>query len=370
MQYEIIKAINDYTVIALIVLVIVLLLALILVLAERQTYLKAKHSPKEVGFLVKSILALYNGNNQVFMEYLKKSAKNFPEEVTLFLLIGNMVRDKDPLKSLGVHRSLLFRKNISSEEKSEILKNLGFDYLRIDKNIKALAAFKQSYLTQKTPETLKLMVDTEIRLGYFEDAVLHWKERNKLLKNDKYEGVEYVLNIASDYYAAREEAEKLRIIGHSYQKYIKNDPFGLIILIYADILEKNYERAQKLSVDFVKKHPERELDLRYLLLSSEKNQMISSEIEGEWRDVFIALSNDSLKILPESFSFVPKDALLYCFFFSKFSDKSQHGKEMIEFLGRKERFFSCSKCGNSFHNFSLLCPECKSSISLELTKIL
>jgi len=210
---------SSYTTLLLALIAAMLGVAVIVLAVERALFLKSKVEPKEHKVLVKALWALFCGNKNTALEMVKKAAKTFPEEPLLFLIIVSHVRENYPHKSMVLHRSLLFRKNLSSEERGELLKNLGLDYLALDKKPNAVAALKQAFSAHKSPQIVESLIKALIENRDFEAALKMQKELNKIKKEDKSAGTESIIHKAISYFFSMQESLELKNWSSLLSKY-------------------------------------------------------------------------------------------------------------------------------------------------------
>ena len=225
-----------------------------------------------------SIKDLYaEGLDMLVMGQRKKAYKNFKliiekdsNNIKAYLYLGQVVREGgNPKKSLEIHQTLLYRKDMNNYDKVELYKNLSLDYYQMN-NINQSINFAKKILTiekfndwsinhliklykniddwSNATEYLKLLFEMKNKVDYTKLALYKIQEGRVLLKNNDFnqsrEAFEEALNVNEDlnicyYFMGNAFADESNSIYDSAIE-LENEVEGS--------LEKN-EQSQKLKVD-------------------------------------------------------------------------------------------------------------------------
>jgi len=352
---------NNWEFILILSLLILFLIVVIILLRKKKP--KRPEYSKDISAVFNALKYSHRNDGDSFIVWLKKATKYFPEEVYLYIVIGDTVRENNPREAILVHRSLLFKKHITPDERSSILFSLALDYLKLNKKIKALSAFKQSYALFKRADTLKNIVEIERSLQKYTDAIEHMKELNKITGKLKNEGIPEIVYDAMRFYNSRKDMEKLRNWLNMHGKTPENESFFFLAGIYIEFEEGQIERGVKLCGEFLKKFPEDELNLRGFLISLENGTEINRKIEGTYSELFDLISGEMKHPNRASFEGIRHDSTLFYHLYSK-TDIPEDEKKMIGAVGDRKKLFVCNSCGSIVPEFSLFCKECGKPISI------
>jgi len=119
----------SYTVISIIILVVILTIFLFINFDYNKKYKKT-----EKDLYYEALDQLLTGKLKEAYSTLLALIKNDTNNVKAYLKLGQVLREiGKPERALKVHKSLLIRKDLTSYERLELLKNISLDYRNLDK---------------------------------------------------------------------------------------------------------------------------------------------------------------------------------------------------------------------------------------------
>jgi lipopolysaccharide assembly protein B len=136
---------------------VVLVIVLVLILLRR----KPKRRQSIQNEYIAGLQALVSGEQDTALDKFRQVVRRDTDYIDAYILIGNLFREREAFENaIKVHRDLLVRPNLSSEQQKAILKNLALDYqlnaqpkwalstcdkiLELDKKSEWAKSFKQS----------------------------------------------------------------------------------------------------------------------------------------------------------------------------------------------------------------------------------
>ena len=184
-------------------LIIVILIIIFLVKTRKSK------QPTNIEIYNKALKAIIDNNQERAFQILKDLIKQDSNNTEAYLLLGNLLRDRDIEKALRIHQSIIVRPGLSKEMRIQVHQALGLDYVEMGNTIRAEDEFKNiidldskniwaltmlkniaidNQLWNKALELEKKLIkyqsksqDEESRLNYL--IAMDYKEKNN---NEKY----------------------------------------------------------------------------------------------------------------------------------------------------------------------------------------
>ena len=184
-------------------LIIVILIIIFLVNTRKSK------QPTNIEIYNKALKAIIDNNQERAFQILKDLIKQDSNNTEAYLLLGNLLRDRDIEKALRIHQSIIVRPGLSKEMRIQVHQALGLDYVEMGNTIRAEDEFKNiidldskniwaltmlkniaidNQLWNKALELEKKLIkyqsksqDEESRLNYL--IAMDYKEKNN---NEKY----------------------------------------------------------------------------------------------------------------------------------------------------------------------------------------
>ncbi|HOW52195.1 MAG TPA: hypothetical protein PLV42_09165 [bacterium] len=346
-------------------LIALLLLLLRMIWSRRRIALRIRHDMLSV---LPALEKIAEGDHAELSKWLRRATRRYPDEVRAFVLLGDLLRKEGPLKASFLHKTLLYRKKLTDGDKASILLSLGRDHRALDDDQKALAALKQSLSLEKRPATLRELIDIELKERLFDDALFHQKELNRLSGGDRSDGLRAVMFDAAAHAIAQNRLEEVRrwvdlIIRHEGETNLSN-----LLGVFIAAFEGNAGRATDLAKEFLNRHPEDEMTLRWLLAALPVGATVVRSLPGAYAPIFAALT-DELKVLsPQELTVIEKNTNIYYQLASR-NLPAGETRELMAAVGRKERFFVCGACDRALTGTILSCPGCGLPLAVKLGTI-
>ena len=123
--------------IAYLFLLIVIILVIIFLINTRKS-----KQPTNVEIYNKALKAIINNNQERAFQILKDLIKQDSNNTEAYLLLGNLLRDRNINKALKIHQSIIVRPGLSKEMKIQAHQALGLDYIEIGNTIRAEDEFE------------------------------------------------------------------------------------------------------------------------------------------------------------------------------------------------------------------------------------
>ncbi|HNT28318.1 MAG TPA: hypothetical protein PKH10_09095 [bacterium] len=335
-------------------LVALLLILLRMIWSRRRTALRIKTDMLSV---LPSLERLAEGDRAELSKWLRRAARRYPDEVRTFILLGDLLRAEGPLKAVFLHRTLLFRKKLSTADRASILLSLGRDHRALEDDQKALASLKQSLAAEKREETLKELVSLETAMGLFDDALYHCKELNRLAGLDRNEGLRAVMLDALTVAVSRNRPEEARRWGEMVARAENDTALALLIPCVLAAWEGKVEQARPLAEKLIERYPEEECTLRYLLLQTTTGMAFSRLLPGPLGSVFVALCDETRVLTATEMAPIEKKSALYYHLAARTVPPGET-RDLLAAAGRRERLFACAACGGRFEGMRFSCPGC------------
>ena len=184
-------------------LIIVILIIIFLVNTRKSK------QPTNIEIYNKALKAIIDNDQERAFQILKDLIKQDSNNTEAYLLLGNLLRDRDIEKALRIHQSIIVRPGLSKEMRIQVHQALGLDYVEMGNTIRAEDEFKNiidldskniwaltmlkniaidNQLWNKALELEKKLIkyqsksqDEESRLNYL--IAMDYKEKNN---NEKY----------------------------------------------------------------------------------------------------------------------------------------------------------------------------------------
>ncbi len=320
--------------------------------------------PENTASVFKALDAFYRNDRQSTLSYLKKAARFFPGELSIFVLIGDMIREKRPDKALSLHQSLLFRKDLSDYEKSRVYYHIGMDRLFSGDKKQALEALKQSDSFHSDCGVLEKTISLNMEMGNFEDAAGEMKTLNKRNGAGRYNGLADISLKAVDFFLSSKEPDSSNAWIKRYEKYTA-DKSGTLLLRMKEELEAGSEKkAVKTGKKLMKSFPDEEVTLRFFLSQKSSAKNINSSVPGPLSHPFDVVFS-SAETEQNDFEAVNSNTSLFYRLFAV-RDIDEKASELLEKAADSKGLFICSNCGFTRKDSSLICPGCSSDFRVSL----
>ena len=169
---------------------------------------RPSQQPSDIELYNQALKAIIDNNHKKAFKILKDIIAKDSNNTEAYLLLGNLLRDRDIDQATKIHQSIIVRPKLSKELKMQIHQALGLDYLELDKVARAEDEFKKM-----------LEIDSKNR----------WSLR--ILKN-----------IATDNKSWKDALEYERKLIKYYPEIKKRDESKLNYFIAMDYKDKNNEK--------------------------------------------------------------------------------------------------------------------------------
>ena len=103
---------------------------------------KSKQST-DVEVYNKALKAIIDNKHERAFQILKDLIQKDSNNTEAYLLLGNLLRDRNIDKAIRIHQSIIVRPGLSKQMKIQIHQALGLDYLEVDNMIRAEDEFKK-----------------------------------------------------------------------------------------------------------------------------------------------------------------------------------------------------------------------------------
>ena len=103
---------------------------------------KSKQST-DVEVYNKALKAIIDNNHERAFQILKDLIQKDSNNTEAYLLLGNLLRDRNINKAIRIHQSIIVRPGLSKQMKIQIHQALGLDYLEVGNMIRAEDEFKK-----------------------------------------------------------------------------------------------------------------------------------------------------------------------------------------------------------------------------------
>lgn len=335
-------------------LVALLLLLLRMIWSRRRTALRIRHDMLAV---LPALERIADGDTAELAKWLRRAARRYPDEVRSFILLGDLLRKEGPIKASFLHKTLLHRKKLTDGDKAAILLSLGRDHRALDDDQKALAALKQSLSLEKRPATLRELIDIELKDTLFDDALFHQKELNRLAGGDRNDGLRAVMFEAAAHAIAQNRLEEVRRWVDLIIRHEGDTDLARLLGVFLAAFEGNAARAGDLAKEFLDRHPDDELTLRWLLAGLPVGATVARALPGPYGPLFAALADDNKVLTPPELAVVDKRTNLYYHLAARLLPAGET-RELMAAIGRRERLFVCGACDRALAGTLLSCPGC------------
>ena len=117
------------------------LIVVILVIVFLINTRKSKQ-PTNVEVYNKALKAIIDNNQERAFQILKDLIQKDSNNSEAYLLLGNLLRDRNIEKALKIHQSIIVRPGLSKQIKIQVHQALGLDYIEMGNTIRAEDEFK------------------------------------------------------------------------------------------------------------------------------------------------------------------------------------------------------------------------------------
>ena len=186
---------------------------------------RPSQQPSDIELYNEALKAIIDNNHEKAFKILKDIIAKDSNNTEAYLLLGNLLRDRDIDQATKIHQSIIVRPKLSKELKIQIHQALGLDYLELDKVARAEDEFKKMLeIDSKNRWSLRILKNIATDNKSWKDALEYEKKLIKYYPEIKKRD-ESKLNyfIAMDYKDKNNEKNYLYYL----KKSIKVDnPYG------------------------------------------------------------------------------------------------------------------------------------------------
>ena len=215
---------------------------------------RPSQQPSDIELYNEALKAIIDNNEEKAFKILKNIITKDSNNTEAYLLLGNLLRERDINQATKIHQSIIVRPKLSKELKVEIHQALGLDYLELDKVTRAEDEFKKILeIDSKNRWSLRMLKDIASDNRSWKDALEYEKKLIKYYPEIKKRD-ESKLNyfIAMDYKDKNKEKNYLYYL----KKSIKADnPYSESYLELSSYYVDNTELAMKYLIEFSKANP-------------------------------------------------------------------------------------------------------------------
>jgi len=346
-------------------LVALLLLLLRMIWSRRRTERRIRHDMLAV---LPALEKIAEGDSAELSKWLRRAARRYPDEVRSLILLGDLLRKEGPLKATFLHKTLLYRKKLSDNDKASILLSLGRDHAAQGDDQKALAALKQSLSVEKRAATLRELIGIELKERLFDDALFHQKELNRLAGGDRSDGLREIMLDAAGHAIEQNRPPEVRRWVELIVRSEGETELARLLEVFMAAFESDAARAGNLAKEFLDRHPADELTLRYLLRELPVGATVARLLPGPLAPLFAALSDENKVPTPQELAVVDKKTILYYHLAARLLPAGET-RELTAAIGRRERLFVCGACDRALTGTLLSCPGCGLPLTVKLRTI-
>ena len=215
---------------------------------------RPSQQPSDIELYNEALKAIIDNNHEKAFKILKDIIAKDSNNTEAYLLLGNLLRDRDIDQATKIHQSIIVRPKLSKELKIQIHQALGLDYLELDKVARAEDEFKKMLeIDSKNRWSLRMLKNIATDNKSWKDALEYEKKLIKYYPEIKKRD-ESKLNyfIAMDYKDKNKEKNYLYYL----KKSIKADnPYSESYLELSSYYVDNTELAMKYLIEFSKANP-------------------------------------------------------------------------------------------------------------------
>ena len=229
--------------------VFIILIVVVYIINKRPS-----QQPSDIELYNEALKAIIDNNEEKAFKILKNIITKDSNNTEAYLLLGNLLRERDINQATKIHQSIIVRPKLSKELKVQIHQALGLDYLELDKATRAEDEFKKILeIDSKNRWSLRMLKDIASDNRSWKDALEYEKKLIKYYPEIKKRD-ESKLNyfIAMDYKDKNKEKNYLYYL----KKSIKADnPYSESYLELSSYYVDNTELAMKYLIEFSKANP-------------------------------------------------------------------------------------------------------------------
>ena len=141
---------------------------------------RPSQQPSDIELYNEALKAIIDNNHEKAFMILKDIIAKDSNNTEAYLLLGNLLRDRDIDQATKIHQSIIVRPKLSKELKIQIHQALGLDYLELDKVARAEDEFKKMLeIDSKNRWSLRMLKNIATDNKSWKDALEYEK---KLIK--------------------------------------------------------------------------------------------------------------------------------------------------------------------------------------------
>ena len=104
---------------------------------------RPSQQPSDIEMYNQALKAIIDNNHEKAFKILKNIIAKDSNNTEAYLLLGNLLRDRDIDKATKIHQTIIVRPKLSKELKVQIHQALGLDYLELGNTVRAEDEFKK-----------------------------------------------------------------------------------------------------------------------------------------------------------------------------------------------------------------------------------
>ena len=104
---------------------------------------RPSQQPSDIEVYNQALKAIIDNNHEKAFKILKNIIAKDSNNTEAYLLLGNLLRDRDINKATKIHQTIIVRPKLSKELKVQIHQALGLDYLELGNTVRAEDEFKK-----------------------------------------------------------------------------------------------------------------------------------------------------------------------------------------------------------------------------------
>ena len=215
---------------------------------------RPSQQPSDIELYNEALKSIIDNNHERAFTILKDIIAKDSNNTEAYLLLGNLLRDKDIDQATKIHQSIIVRPKLSKELKVQIHQALGLDYIELDKTVRAEDEFKKMLeIDPKNRWSLSMLKDIATDNRSWKDALDYEKRLIKYYPEIKKRD-ESKLNyfIAMDYKDKNNEKNYLYYLKKSIKA---NNPYSESYLELSSHYIENTDLAMEYLMGFSQANP-------------------------------------------------------------------------------------------------------------------
>ena len=253
---------------------------------------KSKQST-DVEVYNKALKAIIDNKHERAFQILKDLIQKDSNNTEAYLLLGNLLRDRNINKAIRIHQSIIVRPGLSKQMKIQIHQALGLDYLEVDNMIRAEDEFKKIIdLDSKNIWALTMLKNICIDNQSWDKALDLEKKLIKHQSKSKNEASMLNYFIAMDY---KEKDNQKNYINFLEKSVLSEHVYHESYLELAKVYQKkgDIDLAIKNLIAFAEKEPKASIetfkDIENMLFEENRFNEMEALYQGILSNMFLSL---------------------------------------------------------------------------------